>query len=302
MIVNGRLKKIFERQYFEHICIDDNIESYYTAFKKFFQETVENDEYYIQLKKLSEKLNCLENEIKNALKKASQKLKQTDGKNEMNKLSVKKIFPKIDGYSSLWSKRVVDENGVVVKHFFTASEFYDKKVYPENYYISTNAVFDEIVRGDDCFEVFNSMKQKSGYEYIHSYYGNSEYLFNRGEKTVYRLSDHWGGLGACRWLINKGAIEDGIFILAKCSISNMRMVEDWCYILENPKYIDYVITDIINDVVEFCQLLERLDVCFTDDAGKKICEYLDELKEIKCRYDNELNYMFNDYINKFLKL
>jgi len=212
-----------------------------------------------------------------------------------------------------WLEYIKGDNGELVKRNLSAKEALGETADPSNYFLYTEAVFDEIIKDKwemyenkinrkfiDAVVEFNKMKESGKYEYTHSPKSDSEYLVDKENGVVYRIANHWGKCASCNWYIRHkgekdGIAEEGRYILAKCDFSSFRR-KDTDDIFYNPEYMRASI-----NAVEDClkKIKSHLDsgVVFSKSAKNEMINSWDICK----RNLSNVNEILQESVNKLIK-
>ena len=225
-----RMKKIISEEYdslqkeFDKIKneFESNIETKYakgtTAYNLFFQrawsDEIDKNDFIKQIRQKQKDLFDELKEIKFQIESSKKKRREEKiGKKEVDFDDLNKIWE--DYENSLRQVQKIPE--------FVKAEEAMPVVTTNDYYLDTEAEFKNLYDGErkDLDDVWNKMKNESGFSFHKSPKSDSEYLIDEKTGDVYRYANHWFRVSSCEWSIDSVNGYYG-YDIAKCNIKNFK--------------------------------------------------------------------------------
>lgn len=134
----------------------------------------------------------------------------------------------------------------------------------DNYWLNTDTLFRSVYEfnsednkgenntwKDGVKEKWEEMKVSKKYEHTFSPKSSSEYLVDRVNGDIYRMSDHWGRCASCYWVIDK----EISYAIAKCNVKDFKRNDRNSYY--NPEKIKAILSISSKKLIILKELLEN---------------------------------------------
>jgi predicted metal-binding transcription factor (methanogenesis marker protein 9) len=225
-----RIKKIISEEYdllqkeFDKIKneFESNIETKYAkgtmAYNVFFEnawcDEISKNNFIRQIKQKQKDLNDELKEIKHQIELSKKKKREEKiGKKEIDYDDLNKI-----GENYISSVRQIRE----IPKYIKAEEAMPV-VTIDDYFLDTEAKFENLYNDTrkDLNDIWNKMKEESGFSFHKSPKSDSEYLIDKKNGDIYRYANHWFRVASCEWSIDSVNGYYG-YDIAKCNIKNFK--------------------------------------------------------------------------------
>jgi 8-oxo-dGTP diphosphatase len=255
--------------------------AYKVFFDRAWSQELDNNDF---LKKIREEQKDLQEEINEISKKAEIDKKRSReskvGKKEIDFNDLEEQFKEFRGLFESVNKEIprtatadkVAPN-VTVDDYFLNTETVFKSFFEYDY--NRKYIDDEngIRHTDNVLEKWKEMKDSGRFEFTPSPKSSSQYLIDRENEDIYRLSDHWGRCASCYW---GESFKNGSYGIGVSNIKDFKRKDSGIWF--NPQYrtkmveAAEVVLPKLNDLVS-----EQKDFYLTDKAKERVINFSNKI-------------------------